>query len=370
MPRRRRAARGATRARRRWGAPTPGRRPLDAAQARTRASWRGCRRCGGGQREAGRSRHATARVRVVDELGAERSPEEYVARDVIGPCFAERAGEGEEHRARRERRRRSRPPDAIAARVDDQRVRRQYGLDLLEQERPFIALPYEPRRRRLQNERRPFHLGHERWDPGGFGRGRRACEGVARRARAQPAERDAGDDEVERGTRRRRKHRHVEIGDSALGGVELSGKNKPTCSKMSRVSGIHDVAVARKRRVRRLERLDRPAKVARDERDLSLGDDAARAGHRLAGSEGLRGTPEQRAGTLEIAELRHGDPAQRERRGVVAQRHAVQRAERIAGRERAGGGEDHRVHGIPSHLLLTPATSRGVIYRSYTRRNR
>ena len=94
--------------------------------------------------------------------------------------------------------------------------------------------------------------------------------------------------------------------------------------------GIHPVAVRFERRPRGVERLRGPAEVARDERDLGLGDDASRAGHRLFRTEGARRAVAARPSRAdEIAELRHRDAAQRQRRRVVAQGDAVQRAERI-----------------------------------------
>ena len=117
--------------------------------------------------------------------------------------------------------------------------------------------------------------------------------------------------------------------------------------------GVHAVAVRFERRPRRVERLGRPAELARDERDLGLGDDAARAGDRLPRAEGARRPPQQRLGAREIAELRHGDAAQRQRRRIVAQGDAVQRAERITRRERARRRRDQRVHANPA-TLVTP----------------
>ena len=58
----------------------------------------------------------------------------------------------------------------------------------------------------------------------------------------------------------------------------------------------------------------------------------------------------------EVAELRHRDAAQRERRRVVAQRDALQRAERIARRERPRRGRDQRVHRNPA-TLVTPTVA-------------
>ena len=90
--------------------------------------------------------------------------------------------------------------------------------------------------------------------------------------------------------------------------------------------GVCPVAMRFERRLRRAERLQGPAQIARDERDLGLGDDAARAGRRLVRAEGASRAAQQLLGAGEIAELRHRDAAQRERRRIVAQRDPLQRA--------------------------------------------
>ncbi|MNL71081.1 hypothetical protein D3C87_1961780 [compost metagenome] len=50
-----------------------------------------------------------------------------------------------------------------------------------------------------------------------------------------------------------------------------------------------------------------------------------------------------------LAQLRHGDAAQRQRRRVIAQGHPLQRAQRIAGGKRTGGGGDQRIHGAAGY---------------------
>ena len=116
------------------------------------------------------------------------------------------------------------------------------------------------------------------------------------------------------------------------------------------------VAMLLERRPGRVERLGGPAELARDQRDLGLGDDAAGAGHRLLRAEGARRALHQGFRAQEIAELRHGDAAQRQRRRVVAQGDPVQGAERITRRQRARRGRDQRVHGNPA-TLVTPTVS-------------
>ena len=135
---------------------------------------------------------------------------------------------------------------------------------------------------------------------------------------------------------------------------------------MPRMRGVHAVAVRFERRPRRVERLRRPAQVARDERDLGLGDDAPRAGHGLFRTEGARRASQQRLRANEIAELRHRDAAQRERRRVVAQGDPLQCAERITRRERARRGRDQRVHRNPV-TLVTPTVRCPALNLSHDR---
>ena len=62
------------------------------------------------------------------------------------------------------------------------------------------------------------------------------------------------------------------------------------------------------------------------------------------GAEAAGGAPQQLAGARVLAELRHGDAAQGQRRRVVAQGNALEGAERVAGGEGARGGGDQGVH--------------------------
>jgi hypothetical protein len=62
------------------------------------------------------------------------------------------------------------------------------------------------------------------------------------------------------------------------------------------------------------------------------------------GAECARGAPQELACARIIAELRHGNAAQRQRRRVVAQGNPVECAQRVAASESARGGGDQRVH--------------------------
>ena len=104
--------------------------------------------------------------------------------------------------------------------------------------------------------------------------------------------------------------------------------------------GVHPVAVLFERRARCVKRLRRPTQVARDERDLGLGDDAPCAGYGVFWTEGPRRTSHENLGSSKITELRHGDTSKRQRRRVIAQGNPVQRAEGITRRERVCCGRD------------------------------
>ena len=69
-------------------------------------------------------------------------------------------------------------------------------------------------------------------------------------------------------------------------------------------------------------------------------------------------------GAREIAELRHRDAAQRQRRRVVAQRDPVQGAERITRGKRPRRGRDQRVHGHPDTLVTLTFPSASPMYRT------
>ena len=110
----------------------------------------------------------------------------------------------------------------------------------------------------------------------------------ARRLRPQAPHRDPRDDQLVGGPQRGREGRGVERGERALGLVEAADQQQAPDLEIARMRGVDPVAVRFERRPRRVERLGGPAEVARDERDLGLGDDAPRAGHRLSRAEGAR----------------------------------------------------------------------------------
>jgi hypothetical protein len=178
-------------------------------------------------------------------------------------------------------------------------------------------------------------------------------ERSARRLRPEASHRDPCNDQLVGGPRSRREGCGVELGERTLGLVKAPDQEKAPDLEIPRMRGVHPVAVFFQRCPRIVECLGRPAQVARDQRDLSLGDDTPRPGHSLFRPEGARCTSQESLRSNEIAEPSHRDASKCERRRVVAQGDPVQCAEGITRRERTRRNRDWRVHLNPA-TLVTP----------------
>ena len=141
----------------------------------------------------------------------------------------------------------------------------------------------------------------------------------AGRLRPEATDRDPRDRQLVDGPIGGREGREVERGERPLGVVETTDQEEPADLEVSRIRGVHSVTVLLERRPGPAEGLRRPAQVAGGERDLGLGDHATGAGQRLLRAEGPRRAPQEGLRPNKIAELRHRDATQRERRRVVPQ---------------------------------------------------
>ncbi len=175
---------------------------------------------------------------------------------------------------------------------------------------------------------------------------RRAC-----RLRAQAPHRDCGNGQFVSGARGRREGRGVEPAEHAFGLRHAPDQQLAADLEIPCMSSVDEVAVPRERRARRCQALRGPVEFTRDERDLRLGDDAARARDAFLRTKGTPGTAQQQFGARQIAELRHGNAADRKRRRIIAQRDPLQRAQGIPDRERACGGVDQRVQPNPAKFV-------------------
>jgi hypothetical protein len=165
-------------------------------------------------------------------------------------------------------------------------------------------------------------------------------ERSARRLRPQASHRDPRNDQLVGGPQRGREGRGVEFGEPALGLVEAPDQQEAPDLEISRMRGVHLVAVLFERCPRCVERLRRPTQVARRQRDLGLGDHTPRTGYGFFRTESARRASHESLRSNEIAELSHRDAPKRERGRVVAQGDPLQCAERITRRECTRGGRD------------------------------
>ena len=137
---------------------------------------------------------------------------------------------------------------------------------------------------------------------------------------------------------------HVNCCQRLLGGLDLADEELASRADQAGVERVGTIAERLERLRRGVEHVHRPCQIARGERHLGLGDLAAGLGESLLGTEAARGTSQELARPLVVAELGHRNAAQGERRRVVAQRDALERTERITGRQQARGRGDEGVH--------------------------
>ena len=207
----------------------------------------------------------------------------------------------------------------MTACIHDERSRRQQRFNLVKPEEPFVTGRNQARGRRVQDKGSAFDLCQQRRDA------RKACgtlgldKRIARRFRPQAPHRDPRDHELVGSPQSRRQGRGIELRQRAFSLVELSDQQKTPNLEMLRVRGVRPVAIPLKRRLRLIERFGGPAQIARDESNLSFGNDTPRAGYRLFGAKGARRFSQQSLGPNEVAELSHRNASKRQRRRVVAQ---------------------------------------------------
>ena len=241
----------------------------------------------------------------------------------------------------------------MTASVNDECLRRQQRLDLLEEEGSLLAIRDQACRGRVQNQTCAFDLSRQRRDARvarcTLGPGERR----ARRLRSEATDRDPRGHQLVHSPRRGREGCGVEPGEGMLRLRDPPDQDEAPDFEIPRMRGVDPVAVLFECRPRGVEGSRRPAEIARGERNLGLGDDAPRAGHGFLRPEGARRTSQERLRANEIAELRHRDASKRDSGRVATQGDPLQRAEGITGREGAGRGRDQRIHRNPD-TLVTP----------------
>src|SRR5437773_6965453 len=136
--------------------------------------------------------------------------------------------------------------------------------------------------------------------------------------------------------------------------VDAADQEQAPDLEIARMRSIYAVAVRFERHPRCAERLRRPGEIARDECDLGLGNHTPRAGHRLFRTEGARSLSQERLRSNELAELRHRDASQRERRRVISQGDPLQSPEGTTGPGAAPRTGDQESNRNPAPLCTPP----------------
>ena len=168
----------------------------------------------------------------------------------------------------------------------------------------------------------------------------------------QRAQRQLRGSELGHCEQRRGKAVHVDASERGFGVVETPEQEQPAHGDQARLERVRAIG-ARFECGRGLgQRSRRAAEIAHGQCHLGFRNDAAGARELLARAEAASGAPQQIARERVIAELRHGDAAQRERRSVVAQRDELERTERVAAGQGARGRGDDGIHAarLPSKL--------------------
>jgi len=162
----------------------------------------------------------------------------------------------------------------------------------------------------------------------------------ARYVSPQAPHRNPSNHKFVRGPQCGREERGIEVGERKLGLIKAPDQKEAADFETARVRGVHAVTMRFKRRACCVERFRRPAQIARGKRDLCLGDNTPRTGHRFFRTESARSASHESLRSNEIAELGHRNTSKRECRRVIAQGDPLQCAERIARCECPGSGCD------------------------------
>jgi hypothetical protein len=130
-----------------------------------------------------------------------------------------------------------------------------------------------------------------------------------------------------------------------FGFTEATDQKEVPGFEVARMRGVLPVTPRFEHRPSGIECLQRPAQITRNKRDLSFGDGTARPGNGLFRAEGASRASQKLSSARKVAKLRHRNPAQRQRRRIIAQGDPLQRCQRVPRRQGAPRGVDQRVHG-------------------------
>jgi len=256
----------------------------------------------------------------------------------------ERRGEREEDGTRDQRHARAAGDDRPTAGVDDERLRAEHRDDVVEAHEALDARLHDARDRRIELARRAFDLVRQRRDRRPARGPPCARERRPRRTRIELADGDVRTDQIRERAEPRRRLGEVERAVHRGRVADRSDEDALPHALQAHEQRVQAIAVRVEPARRGVEQAARRRQIASGQRDLASGREAARMRARVGAFERAGRAPEELSGRAVVAELRHRDPAQRERLGIVPQGDAPQRGERIERRERVRRGSEGRIH--------------------------
>ena len=255
-----------------------------------------------------------------------------------------------------------RPPgaaqgQAAAAGIQHERTGREQGLDLVELQGDRGAGGDASRGRPLQRAACLRDFGDERRDAATVGALVRAPESRSRGSGVQGAQSQFRHGQLRHGGQGRRQAGRVHGGEQDLRLRQAPHQQRTACREQAGVQRVRAVAVVVQRGRSGLQRAGGAAQLAHRQGDFGVGQHAARPRQLFLRAERALRAAQQLACAGVLAQLRHRDAAQRQGGRVVAQRHALERAQCVAGGERPCSSGDQCVH-ASSHARFSPRAVR------------
>jgi hypothetical protein len=293
-------------------------------------------------------------VRFVDAARPEKAGNQQLARHFRGGFFGQGHQQLEQQRAGHQRRHTRAltrfPPTSV-----DQELRGGEQLLELRQAHAFeLPRAQQASHRRLQTTTRRPDLGQQRDDSRSPRRRFRVVERPLGIGMANALHRHVDGEQLGHRHQACRRLRQPELRQRLLDGVDLTEQQQPARLNQTRKQRVGHVPAAREQAGGGVEAAGGTAQVTQHQRDLGAGHDATGARHRFGLSERLGSSAQQVQRLGQFSQLGHRDAAQRQRGRVGAQRHVLQRQQRISDGQRSRRGADRRIH----HGLLAP--NRGI----------
>ncbi len=238
---------------------------------------------------------------------------------------------------------------ATAAGVDHQHVGIEQRCDFIETQGLLAAGEQAAGCRAIQRGSRFKDFSEQRRHLRTRGGAMRAGQRLPRRRDLQRTHRQLGRRQFRDRRQRRRQRASVKLLQLRLGCAQSSKQQQPTGGDEPRLQRVGVIGVLFQRSLGRHQRARRSAEIAHRQRYFRFGDDTTGARPFLVRAEASRSLAQQLARTPMLAQLGHGNAAQRQRRRVVAQSDPLERAEGVASSKSTRGGGDQGIHADSIH---------------------